>query len=67
MMRYAKQVVSQDFWLPAARAVRRMPEREGDCGGLQVCIMRCTTLCITWCGLQKCWAALESGTMRCTL
>ena len=28
------QVVSQDFWLPAARAVRRMPEREGVCGGL---------------------------------
>jgi len=29
------QVVSQDFWLPAARATRRMPERVGACGGLQ--------------------------------
>ena len=28
------QIVSQDFWLPAARSLRRMPTREGWCGEL---------------------------------
>ena len=26
------QIVSQDFWLPAARSLRKMPTREGWCG-----------------------------------
>ena len=28
------QIVSQDFWLPAARSLRKMPTREGWCGEL---------------------------------